>query len=86
MVIIGNPQATISNIELAKLILKAAQNGKPFNEKDKIKFVPMKYTEIKSRYPNISKIQNLYNWSPKISLEEGIKKTLKWFHENNEKD
>ncbi len=83
---IGNPQATTSNIELAKLLLKTAQNGNPLDEKDKIRFVPMKYTEIKSRYPNISKIQKMYNWSPKVGLEEGTKKTLKWFAENNEKN
>lgn len=83
---VGNPQATISNIELAELVLRIAQNGKVLNWKDKIKFVPMKYAEIKSRYPNISKIQKLYNWSPRVGLEEGIKNTLNWFIENNEKN
>lgn len=83
---IGNPQSIASNLELAKLVLKFAQNGKVTRESELIEFTPMKYTEIKVRYPNISKIKKLYNWSPKVSLEEGIKHTLKWFRENYEEN
>jgi GDP-L-fucose synthase len=31
---------------------------------------------------NIDKIKRLFNWSPDITLETGIKNTLKWYREN----
>ena len=31
---------------------------------------------------DISKAQNELNWSPKITLEEGIELTIKWFKSN----
>lgn len=31
---------------------------------------------------NIGKAQNLFGWKPKIGLEEGIKKTLRWYQES----
>lgn len=31
---------------------------------------------------NIDKAREKYNWKPKISLEEGIQKTLTWYQEN----
>jgi nucleoside-diphosphate-sugar epimerase len=31
---------------------------------------------------NIDKIKRMFNWSPDITLETGIKNTLKWYREN----
>lgn len=31
---------------------------------------------------NIGKAQKKYNWEPKVSLEEGIRKTIDWYKEN----
>lgn len=37
---------------------------------------------------NIDKVRRKYNWKPKVSLEEGIRRTLSWYEENilNEKN
>ncbi|WP_040212824.1 NAD-dependent epimerase/dehydratase family protein [Clostridium polynesiense] len=32
--------------------------------------------------PDISKIKNVTGWTPKINLEEGLKKTIAWYKEN----
>lgn len=32
--------------------------------------------------PDISKIKSLLGWSPKISLEEGLSKTIRWYEKN----
>ena len=29
--------------------------------------------------PDINKIQRMLNWKPRVSLEEGIVKTIDWF-------
>lgn len=34
---------------------------------------------------DITKVKNLFGWSPKVSLEEGIKKTLTWYNEQQSK-
>lgn len=37
---------------------------------------------------NIDKVRKKYNWKPKVSLEEGIRRTISWYEENilNEKN
>lgn len=32
--------------------------------------------------PNISKIQSILNWEPRVALEDGILNTINWFKEN----
>ena len=32
---------------------------------------------------DITRVKNLFGWSPKVSLEEGIKKTLTWYNKKN---
>ena len=44
-------------------------------------FVPT--GDIKKTYSDNRKIQKLLNWSPKISLNDGIKKFIDWFKSNH---
>lgn len=37
------------------------------------------------RVPNISKIQKTIKWAPKVSLEEGLKRTIKFYKEESRK-
>lgn len=41
--------------------------------------------EMWSPAADISKIQNELGWSPRIGLEDGIIKTIKWYEENKNK-
>lgn len=36
--------------------------------------------EIKHQYLSAEKARNLLNWSAKYSIEEGLKETVKWYH------
>jgi UDP-glucuronate 4-epimerase len=38
--------------------------------------------DLKATWADITKAQKLLNWQPKISLEEGIKRTVNWFKDN----
>lgn len=69
---LGNP-SEISILELAKLIKKLT------NSNSKIEFRPLPEDDPVLRKPDISKAKKLLGWEPKVSLEEGLKKTIDFF-------
>ncbi len=65
--------------DLAKTIIKTAGSGKTdFTEFTKER----KALEPGDYYADISKITKLTDWKPKITLEDGIKKTLEYYKIN----
>ena len=69
---IGNPnEMTIQN--LADKILHTTES------KSKIVQVPLPEDDPKTRQPNITLAKTLLNLEPKVSLDEGLKSTLKYF-------
>lgn len=71
---IGNPGEFTMN-ELADEVAKAT--GKDV----KIKHLPLPKDDPKQRKPDITRAQELLNWSPTIPLAEGLKKTVAYFAE-----
>ena len=47
--------------------------------------VEYRKNEMWSPTPDINKIQTELGWNPRISLEDGIVKTIKWYEENRDK-
>ncbi len=43
------------------------------------KLVKSKRIDVKHRFPEVGKMIKLLNFYPKVSLEEGLKKTIEWF-------
>ena len=71
---IGNPnEMTIQN--LADKILQAT------GSQSKIVQVPLPEDDPKTRQPNITLAKNLLDWKPKVSLNEGLESTIKYFKE-----
>jgi len=69
---IGNPnEMTIQS--LADKILQAT------GSKSKIVQVPLPEDDPKTRQPNITLAKTLLDWEPKVSLDEGLEPTLKYF-------
>jgi dTDP-glucose 4,6-dehydratase len=68
---IGNPQET-SVLQVAKLILELT------NSKSKFVFLPLPVDDPKVRCPNIEKARRFLDWEPKISLHEGLIKTINY--------
>jgi len=69
---IGNPEE-YSIIELAEKIIQLT------NSKSKIIFHPLPQDDPMQRCPNISLAKRALNWEPKVHLEEGLLKTIKYF-------
>ncbi|MEO2147599.1 MAG: UDP-glucuronic acid decarboxylase family protein [Flavobacteriaceae bacterium] len=72
---IGNP-IEFTMIELAKNILKIT------GSKSKLIFNPLPQDDPKQRQPDITLAYNkLDNWKPVVELDEGLKKTIKYFED-----
>ena len=59
---------------IIKKINKIINKGKPVFNK-----IPLRREENLVTYPNINRSKVYFNWKPKISLENGIKKTIKYY-------
>ena len=69
---LGNPkEQTI--LELASLIKKMT------NSKSEIVFEELPQDDPKKRRPDISKAKRILNWTPKVDVNAGLKKTIEYF-------
>jgi UDP-glucuronate decarboxylase len=66
---IGSP-GEITILELAKKIVKET------NSKFEIEFLPPRPDDPKRRCPDITKATSLLGWKPKVTLDEGLRKTI----------
>ena len=76
---VGNP-LEISIIDLANKILDISKSTSKMIYEELPKDDPVR------RKPDISKIKSLTTWRPKTSLDDGLKKTISYFKDLNEKN
>jgi nucleoside-diphosphate-sugar epimerase len=69
---LGNPDER-SVLDIAKLIKNLT------NSKSEISFEDLPADDPKSRKPDISRASEILGWKPKISTEEGLRKTIEYF-------
>lgn len=69
---IGNPQE-LTVLDIARMVITLT------NSSSTIVHNPLPIDDPKVRRPNIDKAKALLKWEPKISLEEGLKKTIEYF-------
>ena len=69
---LGNPHE-FTILELAQKIIKMTKSG------SKISFQPLPLDDPVRRKPDIKLAREKLNWSPKVALEEGLIKTIKYF-------
>ena len=72
---IGNPKE-FTILQFAELIRKK------YDPKAKIIYQPLPQDDPKQRRPDISLARKELGWEPKISLEDGISRTMDWFAKN----
>jgi dTDP-glucose 4,6-dehydratase len=69
---IGNPgEITIS--QFAEEIIKLT------GTKQKVAYHPLPQDDPKQRQPDITRAKELLGWEPKVSRQEGLAITYKWF-------
>lgn len=71
---LGNPQE-MTILEFAEKLLTLTKSN------SKIVFKPLPEDDPKVRRPDITKAKKLFNWQPKIGIDEGLEKTIEYFKE-----
>jgi len=71
---LGNPEE-ISILDFAKEILLLT------GSKSSIGFYPLPLNDPKVRRPDITKAKKVLGWEPKVTLQEGLKKTVEYFRQ-----
>ena len=69
---LGNP-GEFTMLELAEKVINITQS------KSNIVFMPLPEDDPKQRRPDISLAKSILNWEPKVSLNEGLKKTVSYY-------
>ena len=69
---LGNP-VEFTMLELAERVLKAVGG------KSRLQFRPLPVDDPRQRQPDISLAQSNLQWTPKVSLEDGLKETVAYF-------
>ena len=69
---IGNPRE-MTMLEFAGAVQKAA------GSRSKIAFKPLPQDDPKQRQPDITRAKKILRWQPKVSLEEGLARTIEYF-------
>jgi UDP-glucuronate decarboxylase len=66
-------------LELANIIIELT------NSKSKVVYKPLPIDDPVRRCPDLTKAKNLLNWEPTTNLREGLRKTIAWFKDNEQK-
>jgi nucleoside-diphosphate-sugar epimerase len=72
---IGNPRSAVTIYDLALRIKRIT--GCP----GEIVFVPLGYTDVELRIPNVLKAQERLGWTPEVELDDGLARTVAWYRE-----
>jgi dTDP-glucose 4,6-dehydratase len=74
---VGGLKDDVSNLEIARLILKLMGSSD-----DMIEFVKDRPGHDRRYAVDWTKINQELGWSPSVTLEEGLKKTIEWYRHN----
>jgi nucleoside-diphosphate-sugar epimerase len=70
---LGNPQGTVTNLELANMILRIT------NSKSEVVYKPHPGPEVDLRVPSIEKAMSILEYRPQVSLESGVRQAVEWY-------
>jgi len=69
---IGNPDNAVTVRRLAAMVIRLCQS------ESKVVFKPLPFTDIDVRIPDIMLARSVLGFSPKIQLEDGLRRTIDW--------
>jgi len=72
---IGNPRSAVTIYDLAQRIRRLS------GCRGEIVFVPLGYSDVELRIPNVEKARELLGWEPQVELDDGLARTIAWYRE-----
>jgi len=69
---IGNPRE-LTILEIAEMVLKLTHSG------SRLVFKPLPEDDPKVRRPDITRATTILGWAPRVTLEEGLGRTIDYF-------
>jgi len=72
---IGNPEET-TILQLAQKVKETLNSGSPLT------FQPLPEDDPQRRCPDFNRARKLLGWKPRISLEEGLRRTISWLQKH----
>jgi len=72
----------IGNDEEVRIIELAVMIKRLTNSDSEMEFRPLPEDDPPRRRPDISKAKRLLGWEPKVGLEEGLRRMIRWFEES----
>jgi len=75
---IGNPDGDAAVSELARLIVEIS------GSRSELRFLPQSWAETQERRPNIARARRVLGFEPRVSLRDGIARTVEWFRTHRE--
>jgi UDP-glucose 4-epimerase len=70
---VGNARSAVTIYDLATRVKRLT--GCP----GEIRFVPLEYTDVELRIPNIEKARTLLGFEARVELDEGLERTIAWY-------
>ena len=70
---VGNARSAVTIYDLATRIKRLT--GCP----GEIRFVPLHYTDVELRIPNVDKARSLLGFEAEVELDEGLSRTIAWY-------
>jgi nucleoside-diphosphate-sugar epimerase len=70
---IGNPRSSVTIYELAQRVKRLTGCS------GDVIFVPLGYTDVELRIPNVRKAYELLRWEPQVELDDGLARTIAWY-------
>jgi UDP-glucose 4-epimerase len=70
---VGNARSAVTIYDLATRIKRLS--GCP----GEIRFVPLDYTDVELRIPNVEKARSLLGFEAAVELDEGLERTIAWY-------
>ena len=70
---VGNARSAVTIYDLATRIKRLS--GCP----GEIRFVPLDYTDVELRIPNVEKARTLLGFEARVELDEGLERTIAWY-------
>lgn len=70
---IGNPRATVTIYQLARMIVRLAGSS------SELRFVDWPHPDVELRIPDTRKAEELLGFEAKVELEDGLLRTIAWY-------